>query len=269
MSLTPLGVNPYTAIAKSNEKPPDMALKAFSAWLWGGESPENNWGLDHEMPQWVQDIHNAYSGRCFLMGTGPSLASQVDLMPRMEKEYLFTCNRMKLWKDLKVRPFVHCVTEPQPFLEWGASIIPIYDHPNAQNKVGCTWWPIRVPGWLWLPKAPEEIQVRWQGFYGMKEPFRPIPTGWASPLTIAQLAAWMGFREFIFLGIDTTQQGQAWDATNGRTLQARNIRSILECFDRARIDIQLAGAKVWDATPGGRVNAEGILPYRDLAELLA
>ena len=267
--LVPLGSNPYAKIARESVADPSMALKAFSAWLWNGETPENNWDLEYAMPEWLQEIHNKYQGRCFLMGTGPSLAEQAALMPKLASEYVFTCNRMHLWKELGIRPFVHCVTEPQPFLEWGTNIAPIYDHPNAQNKVAVMWWPVRVPGWLWCPKAPEEIQIRWQGFYGMGEPFRPLPTGWASPLTISQLAAWMGFREFIFLGIDTTQQGQAWDPTNGRTLQARNIRSIMECFDRARVDIQRLGGVVYDCTPGGRINREGILPYRSLEDVLS
>ena len=88
-------------------------------------------------------------------------------------------------------------------------------------------------------------------------------------VSIAELAAWMGFRTFNFLGCDTTQKGQAWDVEKGRTMQARNIRSILECFDRARIDIQLAGAEIWDCTPGGRLNQEGVLAYKPLEEALA
>ena len=98
MIAGPGGVNPYAHRIKESPKAEDMALKSFSAWKWGGESPDDNWGLDYEVPPWVQDVHNKYSGRCFLMGTGPSLASQVHLMPKLSNEYLFTCNRMRLWK---------------------------------------------------------------------------------------------------------------------------------------------------------------------------
>ena len=266
--LVPIGPNPYKHLIKLDQIEADKGIRAFSNWLFGAENPDNNWGLEYLMPQWLEETHNKYSGRCFLMGTGPSLASQKALMSRLVGEYTFTCNRMALWNDLPFKPFVHCVTEPQPFLEWGIRIIPLYDYPGAQNKVACIWWPTSVPGWLWCPKAPEEIQIRWQGFYGLKQKFSPLPTGWASPLTIAQLAAWMGFREFYFLGIDTTDKGQAWDVEHGRTVFPRNTRSILECFERARIDIQLAGAKVYDCTPGGRVNQEGILQYVELGDVV-
>ena len=78
----------------------------------------------------------------------------------------------------------------------------------------------------------------------------------------------MGYREFVMCGVDTTQVGQAWDVEQGRTARERNIRSILECFERARTDIELHGATIVDATPGGLINKEGILPYRSLEDIL-
>ncbi len=266
--ILPVGPNPYKGIIKEFPRDPTMVVRGFSGWLYDEERADINWLLTDPTPPWLEDVHNKYSGRCFLFGTGPSIVKQLPLLRKMKDEYVFTCNRMKRWDDFPLNPFVHCVTEPQPFLEWGSTIVPDYDHPRAQNRVGCMWWPIRVPGWLWLPKAPEEIQMRWHGVKGFDEQFCAVPTGWASPLTILQLAAWMGFREFYFLGCDTSQDGQAWDVTNGRTVYPRNIRSILECFDRARIDIKLAGAKVYDCAPGGRLNQEGVLEYMDLAEVL-
>lgn len=267
----PVGRNPYLHIARSEPGQEDVGIRAFSGWAVGTESPEGNWGLDGmKVPQWLRDVHNRYSGRCYLLGTGPSLAAQLPLLHHLKDAYTFTCNRMAQWRELPFDPFVHCVTEPQPFLQWGRKIVPIYDYPQAQNRVGVMWWPVSVPGWLWCPKAPEEIQLRWQGFANMKdgEPFSPLPTGWASPLTIAQLASWMGFREFVFLGCDTSDKGQAWDVAHGRTVYPRNIRSILESFDRARSDIQRLGGTVYDCTPDGRLNQEGVLPYRDLKEVL-
>ena len=158
-------------------------------------------------------------------------------------------------------------------IAWGADISDVYDYPAAVNKVACSWWPLRgkslAKGWLWLPKAPDDRQVRWQGTWGLQDYLPPIPTAWASPLTIAQLALWMGFTELYFLGIDTTQEGQAWDKEFGRTAKPRNIRSILECADRVRMDVQMAGREIWDCTPGGRMSREGVLPYKSLEEGLS
>lgn len=260
--------NPFAKVIKQNLPETDKGVRAFNNWIWGLDNEANNWGVEYAMPSWLANVHNKYRGRCFLLGTGPSLLKQVELLPRLEKEYTFTCNRMAKFQEFKIRPFIHCVTEPQPFLEWGLDIVEVYNYPQAANKVACIWWPVKLPGWLWIPKAPEEIQIRWQGFHGLKEPLRPLPTGWASPLTIAQLAAWMGFTEFYFMGIDTTNVGQAWNPTTERATYPRNIRSICECFDRARMDIQMAGRKVYDCTPGGRINKEGILPYVELGDVL-
>ena len=78
----------------------------------------------------------------------------------------------------------------------------------------------------------------------------------------------MGYTEFYFLGVDTTQEGQAWDEKNGRTTYPRSILSILECFDRAKCQIEKAGRKIYDCTPGGRINQEGVLEYRALEDVL-
>jgi hypothetical protein len=104
---------------------------------------------------------------------------------------------------------------------------------------------------------------------GMGDYLPPIPSAWASPLTIAQLALWMGFTELYVLGCDITQQGQAWDREKGTTKFPRNIRSIVECADRMRSQIWLNGREIYDCTPGGRLSREGVLPYKDLAEVLA
>ena len=233
-------------------------------------SPKENWGCDDfEQPAWLSEAHNKLSGRCFLFGSGPSLVSQLPLLHHMQDEYTITCNRMAKWKDLPFTPWTHCVTEPNPVRDFGrGGVASVYDYPTAQNKVCCIWFPVVHPKWAWVPKAPDDIQMRWHGFWGLQDFLPPIPTGWASPLTISQFAAWLGFTEFYFIGIDTTQEGQAWDVKDGRTQNPRAIRSICESFDRARMEINRAGRSMFDCTPGGRINREGILEYRDLAEVL-
>ncbi len=234
--------------------------------------PTNNWGMDFGMelpPTWLQQVHNAYAGkRCFMLGTGPSLKAQLALLPKLAGEYTFTCNRMKLWGELPFTPFVHCVTEPNPVINFGQRIKSLYDFPGAKNKVACIWWPVTAKGWLWMPKASDDIQVRWNGTWGLGDHLPPVPTAWASPLTITQLALWMGFSEVYLLGVDTTQQGQAWDVDQGRTAKPRSIRSILECAERMSRDIKRSGRQFWDCTPGGRLNREGAIAYRSLEEVL-
>jgi hypothetical protein len=246
-----------------------MAIRIFNG-LDGQGGAEDNWGMDLDIPDWIQEVKGVYQGqRCFILGTGPSLAKELPLLPRMADEETFTVNRMRNFKELPFTPRHHLVAEPGPIMEWGRVVNPVYDYPTAPNRIAVNWWPVYAPGWLWCPKAPDDIQIRWEGFFGLGDTFPPIPTGWASPLTSAQIAAWMGFTEIFFLGIDTTQGGQAWDAENGRTRFPRNIRSIVECFERAGRDMKRAGRKMYDCSQGGRINAEGALEYIALSEVLA
>lgn len=166
------------------------------------------------------------------------------------------------------RPTYHGITEPGPIGGWGSYILAIFDFPEAENRIAINWWPVNVPGWKWVAKAPDEVQVRWEGWFGLDDHLPPIPTAWASPLTLGQLACWMGYTELYYLGIDTTQDGQAWDVEKGRTREPRSINSILECFDRARVQMDRAGRKIIDCTPGGLINRECVLEYRDLEEVL-
>jgi hypothetical protein len=219
-------------------------------------------------PPWVNELHNKFSGRCFLFGTGPSLAQQIPILEKMRDEYTFTCNRMKLWKELPFTPWVHCLTEPWPIVDWGRAVGNLYDYKEASNRIACAWFPVVAPGWQWLPKAADDIQCRWQGYWGTQDFLPPLPTAWASPITIGQLALWMGFTELYLVGCDTTQDGQAWDVEKGRTKFPRSIRSILECADRAYRDVKRAGRILNDCTPGGRLNMEGAIPYRDLKDVL-
>lgn len=248
-------------------------FRAFNSWEQSRD-PRDNWGMDFSPipipPPWLRDIHNRYRGqRAYIFGTGPSLVAQLPMLGVLKDSFTFTCNRMGQWKDLPFVPFIHSITEPSPVLDYGRAILPLYDFPMAKNKVACIWWPVWAKGWLWCPKASDDIQVRWSGTWGMGDTLPPIPTAWASPLTITQLALWMGFKEIVMLGVDTTNQGQAWDPVEGRTARERNIRSILECAERIGRDVKRNGRAIWDATPGGRLNREGALEYRALEDVLA
>lgn len=230
---------------------------------------DNDWGMPVGQPQWVRDAHDTHKGeRIFILGSGPSLSTQTALLPRLADEATWTVNRMARFKDLGFTPSFHSIAEPGPIFQWGRRIHPQYDFPEARVRIAIHWFPVTAPGWLWCAKAPDDIQVRWQGCHGMDDRLPPLPSAWASPLTVTQLALWMGFTEVFLLGCDTTQGGQAWDVQGGTTRFPRSIISILESADRIRCEVERHGRRIYDCTPGGRMNQEGILPYRDLAEVL-
>lgn len=251
---------------------PDQAVdKDRAARLWPFDwmpKAKDDFDMGFSQPEWVQKAHNSRTGRVFMMGTGPSLSGQLALLRHLKDEHTWTVNRMARWKELPFTPLHHSIAEPGPVGGWGTFIHSQYDYPSATNRIAIHWYRVKAPGWLWCAKAHDDIQVRWQGFQGLGDYLPPLPTGWASPITSAQLAAWFGYTEFYFLGVDTTQEGQAWDVQRGRTTYKRSILTILECADRMRCEIERAGRKVYDCTPGGRLNEEGVLPYVPLQEVL-
>ena len=173
---------------------------------------------------------------------------------------------MPAWKEMPFELTYYGITDI-----YDAGLLARCVWPELEMERFHIGWPNnpRNDAFLWVEKAVETAQVDRVGFVGLDDELPPIPTGRTSPLTNAQVAAWLGYREFYFLGIDTTQEGQAWDREQGRTAEPRNIRSILECFERAQRDIKRNGGTVYDCTPGGRINREGALEYADLSEVLA
>ena len=260
--------NPFHHLVYNFKRDDSMGYRIFSN-LNIPDDPRDNWGMDCVNPSWINDVHNTHVGdRCFIFGTGPSLIDQLPLLQDMDNEYTITCNRVNKWKDRPFKPWLHCVTEPGPLVVWGAAVGTAYDVPDAVNRVACCWSTVYAKDWNWLPKAPDDIQLRWQGSFGMGDYLPPIPTAWASPLTISQLALWMGFSEIYFLGNDLTQMGQAWDREQGTTKFPRNIRSIMECAERLNRDIWRNGRRCFDCTPGGRMSREGAMDYKPLEEVL-
>lgn len=266
--LAKLGIaNAWDSLRKAEHE--HMTRRMFNG-LDNQDGPETDWGMRNmENPQWVLDAHNTKSGRVFMFGSGPSLFEQRPLLKLLKDEDTWTVNRFRKFRPPFI-PTYHGVTEPGPIGGWGTYILQLYDFPEAEQRIAVNWWPLdeAVEGWKWVPKAPDDIQVRWEGWFGLGDDLPPIPTAWASPLTFGQLACWFGYDELIYLGVDTTQEGQAWDPKQGRTMQTRAIHSILECAERGRMQMERAGRKIIDCTPGGRLNMEGALPYVPLEEVL-
>lgn len=234
----------------------------------------------------ILDMHNTKSGRVFILGNGPSLLDQ-DLT-KLRDEATFCCNGFPTWKDRPFDPTYFGVTDiyAQHYLD--DRVFPEVD----MMRFHISWPGDHYPtndAFIWVEKAAESVHMDVEGFAGCGSGLPPIPTGRTSPLTNAQLAAWMGYREFYFLGIEQTR-GYAYDinAVTGHRGRLFPIDSnpsyrlaIKRCGRRMREDIEAAGGKVYDCSLGGILNitgmeihgaagipAEDILPYVDLREVL-
>lgn len=220
----------------------------------------------------LKDIHKGE--RMFIVGCGPSLNQQLDILDKLNGELTFTCNKMGMWEECPFRPTYHGITEPNHHGHRGRHEVPRWEAVGTR-KFACHWAPIfndkpiQSNGWTWVAKAPDDIQVRKHGFWGFREFLPPLPTGYTSPLTLAQIGAWMGCRDFIFLGCDMTDEGYVFNAGPERdNIHPRTLIGIKECFTRARHDIEQAKGSIVDATPGGLMGYTGILEYRELGDLL-
>ena len=86
----------------------------------------------------------------------------------------------------------------------------------------------------------------------------------------------MGISEFHFLGLDMTSIGYAWnpaferrELTMDKGTSERIRKGLREAFTRAYNDVTNSGRVMYDCTPGGGLNQQGILPYKKLSEALA
>ncbi len=228
-------------------------------------------------------LHNVFKGRVFMVGNGPSLLGQQDLLAKLQGEYTYCCNGAYLWKDMPFTPkFYGISSNKRHYMEgvnnrqdWRAVMKFMLKKAYPSYGLRDDWTWVAGNFGLWMSDI---------GFKGMGESLPVLPHGRATPLTQAQVAAWMGFTEFYFLGVDETRRGHVY-ATEGPLAERRkdggmgdplterewllNEQATLTSYERARENIEAVGGRIYDCTPGGRLNREGILPYAELNDVLA
>lgn len=252
--------------------------------------PESLLNRAPEHPQAILDLHNTKSGRVFILGTGPSLIDQLPFLEKLKGEATFGCNTIFQWGELPFVPTYYGITD-------------IYDPEDIDKlagliKSGTLAFNVQWPGYYSNPrfisveKAHDSQQFRNVGFVGLGPELPALPTGRTTPLTLTQLAAWMGYREFYFLGVEQTR-GYCHNpeaVVSGTSKRAnpfpldKNPKyriAIKHCALRMREDIEAAGGSVYDCSPSGLLNVTGgaihqglppmeaPLEYRELAEVLA
>jgi hypothetical protein len=237
--------------------------------------------------QEILDMHNTKSGHIFILGTGPSLIDQLPLLERLKNEVTLGCNTIFKWEDLPFTPTYYGISDvyEQRYIDALAALIP--DGTQALN----IQWPgyYNNPRFVWVEKAHDSHQVRADGFVGLKDTLPAIPTARTTPLTLAQLTAWMGYREFYLLGMEQTRgycynpetlisgiQGNEFPIDKNPKYRI----AIRACAKRMREDVEAVGGHVYDCSPGGLLNYTGhdihmglppmapVLEYKPLEEVL-
>jgi hypothetical protein len=239
--------------------------------------------------QEIINLKNTKSGRIFILGTGPSLLEQLPLLKHLQNEATFVCNTFFKWKEA-------------PFVPTYYGISDLYEQQDIDRLVDIlppevTAFNVQWPGYYtndrftWVEKAHDSQQVHSQGFLGLGEALPPLHTGRTTPLTLAQLAAWMGYREFYLLGMEQTR-GYCHDVdavVSGASRRGapfpldKNPRyriAMRKCAKRMREDLEAVGGSVVDCSYNGLLNYTGnamhqglppttfILEYQSLEEVL-
>ncbi len=209
-------------------------------------------------PKEVLDMKGIHSGqRVFMIGNGPSLWAQMDILPRLNEELTVACNHIYRWEECPIAPTYWGITEPDIKachrkaldlfqMRWPDAIpLLLHDSPDFLGEDA------RDIGWTWVERSGQ--QIRDHGFEGLGHELIALPSGWTTPLTIAQFMAWCGVREFFFIGMDITGDGWVYPNDGGRTLHERSIRAIGQSFQRAKEDIEAVGGTITNCTAGGNL----------------
>ena len=206
-----------------------------------------------------------------MIGNGPSLRD-VDLT-LLAKESTFTCNGAYL-HDFGFQPTYYGINKTKLY-----HVNPVTNAwPNTYKFFLTKSKPDFLPAsWTWK-SAYLGKSMHQAGF----SPLLPVlPVSQATPLTLAQIAWLLGYREFYFVGNDQTRYGHSY-ALNGPLAERRKgggLGDLLtedewaktedgteEDFKRARRDIETLGGAIYECTPDGKM--AGVLPYMPLKEVL-
>jgi hypothetical protein len=222
------------------------------------------WGTNVEQPPEVLALHNAYKGeRLFVLGTGPSLREMpLEALSRLEGEHTFSTNKLALWLDLPFDPMFHGLSEHEDMSRLTDDLYDI----GEEERFACAWAPIDVPGWQWVAKAPDSVNIWTDGMVGLGDDLPPLPSAASTPITLGvQLGAWMGFDPIYLLGCDNTTSGQVFANVARPSPHPEWTRmSAGRCHEA----LGATGRKLIDCTPGGELNRLGFLQYHSLEEVL-
>lgn len=231
----------------------------------------------------IHSLHNTNQGRCFVLGNGPSLLTQ-DLRP-LRGEKTFCCNGFPKWRERPFGPTFYGVSDIKDADVFRRLPVDDLATPWKFNVQWESRRDVHDDRFIFVEKAPDNIQVHAHGLVGMGDTLPPVPTGRTTPLTLAQLALWLGFRRLYFLGIEQSGHGYVYAPEADTTTQGysradhpRYYLALQRCFARARQEVEAAGGVLADCTPGGflsghsqeraGVPARPVLPYVPLEEAL-
>lgn len=201
------------------------------------------------------ELRGQFSGRVFILGTGPSLLSLTDDdKAGLAGERIFGCSRIWKWNGLPLSFYV--VSEQQHVHDMKASGT---DSAKASIARFMLEWQPAPHGWIGLPVDEYRRTSIAAGGLG-RYPY--VHQAVSETLIALQVARWLGFDRFYFLGNECTRVGEVWDVAEQRGSDISTMGS-----DFAAAARELDGT-LFDCTPGGNLSRQGIMPYVPLQYVL-
>ena len=218
-------------------------------------------------PEEILALHNTKQGkRLFLVGNGASLLDDAALLEGFQDEDTWTCNGFMHWEARPFEPTFFAISEERHINRHG--IGPYMGNPEFKaERFAIHWYKIRRKPFRWVSKAPE-VTVMEAGMVGLDDELPPLPISFCTQFYGIQLGAWMGYEEFYLVGNEFSKAGYAWEPAAQRNFEERNGVRVEKSSALMKIQIERAGRKIIDCTPGGRLNEKGMLPFRPLSEVL-
>ncbi len=207
--------------------------------------------------------------RIFMLGNGASLLHEPNLW-RLKDEATFGCNYLLHWEGFPFLPTYYGNGDLMRDLlsthTYEGKSMKRFAVARDRTLVD------KYPEWEFVQMSPDigENRIMYGGFV-MDD--RPLHTGQTGPLTLAQVAWRLGYREFYFLGIEH-EGGYCYPVKDGmvnhKQIHPRIMHRIRENFRRAKADVEAAGGKMVDCTRGGLMNdILGFEPLEGVLRVLA
>ena len=217
----------------------------------------------------LRSYKNLHSGRCFIIGNGPSLRNS-DLRRLMELgETTFACNSLiKLFNEIPFAPTYYFAQDNKIILDNKAEIT---------NYSGTRFVKAHYA---------KRYHIKGVTYYNMLFPQRPIGfsndiskvvySGQTVTYSMIQFAAYMGFKEIYLIGVDCNYSGDNsvitqesyFDArlfNSKRSYAAPEVDTNLLAYARAKEVCDRQGVKIYNATRGGKLE---IFERADLDKVL-
>lgn len=196
------------------------------------------------------------SGRIFIIGSGPSMRQQIDILPRLRDEDTFGCNRLLLWKDLPFTPLFYACNHRRIATGVETSI-----ENMKGNRFVVSYQSGGLPGWVAVHKKSD---VPFGGINGVVQ---PVCGGGSMALIMAQISAVLGYTEIYLLGCEQRAGEHVYGYTAIDFVPPPDM-DLFRLWANLKQEYSDSGISLMDCTPNGRLSQTDTLDYANLEVIL-